>query len=231
MITSTQTNTYDRRRAAVLTDELRDFVTGCSPGCTLTAHEVEDNLRVDYPTLVRGSLRFSQSISENESDAAVFEARFLGGTITGIVKFRALVENNNVVAYSDIRVLQVEQAGKPEAVKVASRYLGRTGCTDQSDRTQRLQKLMAMPRGTVLHAGRVEKDLSWRYDLLPGSLRFEDLAPGQAITRFTARLRDGSPLTGTVHFVSDVGATRDVLTVWGDVRVDNDGVHSGTRAG
>jgi len=89
---------------------LEDFVTGCSPGCTLTAEEVEENLAVSYP-VVPGSLRF-------DTVATPRRARFTvnldgGGSILGVVEVKLVVEDRQVTAYSDIQVLGVQGSAVP----------------------------------------------------------------------------------------------------------------------
>jgi hypothetical protein len=112
---TTTRQTYDRRissekrLAFVLDHETRDFVRGCSPGCSLTAGEVEQNLSVGY-RVIPGSLKFKDnSWTDNENDA-VFSVKLRnGGSILGAVAIKAVVEEGKVTAYSDIRILKVSR--------------------------------------------------------------------------------------------------------------------------
>lgn len=133
------TMTYDRRifadkrRAFVLDQETRDFVRGCSPGCSLTAEEVEQNLSVGY-SVIPGSLKFKDNSWTDNENAAVFSVKLRnGGSILGVVTIKALVEAGKVTAYSDIRILNVKdhpvalfpKQPKSPAEAVMARHLGR----------------------------------------------------------------------------------------------------------
>jgi hypothetical protein len=94
---------YDRRTLADDRDA-DDFITGCSPGCALTADEVERNLAVSYP-VVPGSLRFLEALGKDAANVARFIVRLRGGRkVHGRVEVKVLVERTKITAYSDIRV-------------------------------------------------------------------------------------------------------------------------------
>lgn len=133
------TNTYDRRtsnQSSKLDQNLEDFITGCTPGSTLTAREVERNLAAGYP-VIPGSLKFKDdSWTDNENDAIFTVKLKNGGSILGAVTIKALVEPAKVTAYSDIRIINVKghpvalfpppkspSGSRPEAV--VARHLGR----------------------------------------------------------------------------------------------------------
>jgi len=108
----TITPSYDRRiplkRAFVMNEEVEDFVKGCSPGCNLTAREVEENLSVGYP-IIPGTLHFKADEWTDQENTALFTVRLTGGgSILGQVTVKTLVEEKKLTAYSDIKIINLK---------------------------------------------------------------------------------------------------------------------------
>ena len=101
------TTSYDRRSSSTA---LEDFVAGCSPGCTLTPEEVEENLAVSYP-MIRSSLRFDTVATPRRARVTVNLDG--GGSILGVVEVKLVVEERRVTAYSDIQMLDVQGSAAP----------------------------------------------------------------------------------------------------------------------